>query len=198
MSVFRTHHVRKRERPPATRLRGAVLALLVSWSLSWLAFGISAAAEPAGAPRDAPSVFRRLNEDIEGGLASPQYRTLAAAEKESVFALAFWAAMLIDSGHCADPNAGPATAEQFMFAAPVALAKAREMPEGRRGELLDIAMDVESMRTGKGELATQLCPGDVLAGPAYIPLADRRTAARHVLELGLSPPETPPGETDTH
>ena len=72
------------------------------------------------------------------------------------------------------------------------------MPEGRRGELLDIAMDVESMRTGKGELATQLCPGDVLAGPAYIPLADRRTAARHVLELGLSPPDTPPGETETH
>lgn len=142
---------------------------------------------------------RRLGESIDNALAGAQYAGFDPLQKRTLALLAVNAALIIETGKCADPSAPASAAESFLFMFAGIGRKAVQpifaLSAARKAELVDRAIELESQRTPDPELVELLCYGRLLPPSSIKPIAERRDMARQVLLLGLSPPtsEKPAG-----
>src|SRR5438132_9204622 len=183
-------------------MRAAPLLVGVRWTVLWLLAPARSAQseEQAQPPRPAVGAavaprlgaIRRLGESIDSALAGAQYAGFDPLQKRTVALLAVNAALIIETGQCADPSASGSAAESFLFMFAGAGRKALQpifaLSAARKAELVDRAMELESQRTMDPELVDHLCDGRLLPASSIKPITERRDVARQVLLLGLSPP----------
>jgi|SRR5579863_307687 len=133
----------------------------------------------------------RLGERIGSALAK-RSDGLDPLEKRTVGVLAIYAALIVETGECADPSAAGSAAETFLFTfaglGRKSLQPIFDLPASRKTDLLDKAMAVASQVTPDAGLAESLCHGALLPALSAKPIAERLQGARQVLSLGLSPP----------
>jgi hypothetical protein len=159
--------------------------------LTWIIVCCTAARSQIQAPPDRPRGTASLEIYLLESLKQPKYDSLDAQQKRLLLMLASSAAVIVDTERCADPSASGSAAESVIGT--LAILRRRtptvlEVP--RKAELIDFAMDIESMRPPEQDLTGVLCHGQVLPDSTVKSSDERRAVARQVLSLGLSPPQS--------
>jgi hypothetical protein len=153
-----------------------------------------AQAPPAGEASPASSPLHRallpMAERLDAELGGPAYGGLDPTEKHVVAYLAINAVVISDSGQCAIPSDQREPAQSFFsgFAAKTrgAFQPVAALPEARKTELLDTAMQLASQQPPDPQRVAALCHGSIKPGWAAQPADQART--RQLLQLALSPP----------
>jgi hypothetical protein len=134
-----------------------------------------------------------LGARIDEAFTQSRYESLDKLQRHTAATLAISAAMMVDAGRCTDPSASGSAAETLIFTfdglGRTANQPIFDLPESSKLLLIDFAMDVESARQPAQDLTSVVCHSQVLPESATRPLAERRSAARHVLALVISPPK---------
>jgi hypothetical protein len=181
----------------ATQQAGNVVRLVIVFLCACVCITSLSNAQPASEVGTSlppiPSALQALGAQIDESLMQSKYEGLDKLGRRAASTLAVSAAMITDSGRCADPSASGSAAETLLFTFDGIGRKVYQpildLPDKQKSLLIDFAMDVEAKRQSAQDLTSLVCHDKILPDSAAKPLAERRAAARQVLSLTLFPPK---------
>lgn len=171
---------------------------LIPLLITSLLLAVSAHAQSPSLKSKAAQIdaIRYIGEDIQVALKASTYDGFDPLEKRTIGFLAANAYLIIKTQECAAQNASSSAKEGFISTirgiGHKSFQPIFELPDSRKVELVDNAMDIASRQQDPQNLVNDLCRKQLLPLSAVKPLAERQEFARQMLLIGLRSPASDP------